>query len=291
MRNTDFSLFLALLATAVALAADWPCYRGDAQLSGWQKHGKQITVENAKNLKLLWKQQLDETPVTVPLIMGPTITHRGVRELVFIGVRNNLYAFDADLGTLFWKRSLEGLSGTPVFEPDPDEDDRDDDEPGPLRPIYAVSGDGRLHAIRVSDGSDISTVDFLPPGKKCSNLNYWHGTVYAGTAEGVWSFDVKKPSVSAQFRPMSAKYGVRISVSGTVAPAETAKPGAPVIVNGVLFVVSGGTALKALNAQTGREIYSSSEPVQISAPDLAVANGHICFAGDALYCFGIPMER
>ena len=175
------------------------------------------------------------------MIAGPTITHRGVRELVFIAdPHDNLYAVDADLGTLFWKRHFDvspmpdqkskspcGLGVTfapaaPVIEPDPDEEDDDnDDEAGPMRPLYAVASDGRLHTIRVSDGADThSPVNFLPPNARYSSLNFWSGNVYAATCNGapngLWSIDVKRPGAKPGFYSAKAGHQIAISPAGTV---------------------------------------------------------------------------
>ena len=127
-----------------------------------------------------------------PVIIGPTITHRGVRELVSAaGAGDNLYAVDADLGTVFWKRHFEvgskprcfsGTTATPVIEPDPDEDmsgdavadDEDDTKPVRSRPLYAVDSDGNCTRSRVSDGTDKSLpISFLPPNASHSNFNFW----------------------------------------------------------------------------------------------------------------------
>lgn len=230
---------------AVALAGDWLSLGGDPQSSGWQRHGKALTVANVRNLKLLWKRQL-EAPLpearrlSAPVIIGPTITHRGVRELIFIAdSRDNLYAVDADLGTLFWKRHFATDAAracaplaqppTPVIEPDPDEDfsgepvtdDEDDDEAGGMRPLYAVDSGGRLHILRVSDGADASApVGFLPPKENYSSLNFWSGRVYAGVRNecnnarhGVWWLDVRRPGAKPLFSP--AKEDQRIIVSPT----------------------------------------------------------------------------
>src|SRR5579862_6240128 len=112
MRLSRTSVPTALLVVlASAYAGDWLGVRGDPQGTGWQRHGKTLTVSNAKDLKLLWKRQLDDRSLSSPVIIGPTITHRGVRELVFVaGAGDNLYAVDADLGTLFWKRHFDVLS-------------------------------------------------------------------------------------------------------------------------------------------------------------------------------------
>jgi outer membrane protein assembly factor BamB len=406
---------LAILASAYA--ADWLSFGGDPQGTNWQRYGKALSVANVKNLKVLWKRQLGDRQgqLSSPMIIGPTITHRGVRELVFAADNHdNLYAIDADLGTLFWKRHFDVKSKpcasvsaiAPVLEPDPDEDfsdpapdDEGDDEAAPMRPLYAVSSDGSLHTIRVSDGADTSTpLNFLPPDASYSNLNFWAGTIYATVwdgcnkaAAGLWSLDVKKANAGPKLDSSKGGHGVVIGTTGKVytdvaggvastalvykghelllasytpdgrlllldaanlgIAAEYRKPyiryngtatwqdsngtrwiyaaternlqafrltgpsskpdleagwtfdsmersGPPVITNGVLFLLTGlgnagpgYTTLIALDASTGKELYNSSSPFTYN-PDLAVANGHVCFGtSDALYCYGIPMER
>jgi len=404
MKMRWFAALLVVLASCYA--GDWLSYRGDPQGTGWQRHGKALTVANVKNLKLLWKRQLDDRSLSSPVIIGPTITHRGVRELVFVaGAGDNLYAVDADLGTLFWKRHFDvgakrqcfsGMPPTPVIEPDPDEDlsgdavadDEDDDEAGPMRPLYAVDSDGKLHTIRVSDGTDSNTpVNFMPSNASYSGLNFWSGTVYAatyggcGASDGLWSLDVGKAGAKRFFVPGKGGRGVVMGKTGAVdgdvalrykgreflvesdgplhlldagnfsMAAEYRKPytrygvatyqdsaGArwiyaateknvmgfkitgpsggprielawtydgpnasrPAVTNGIVFVVIGpgvadssSTTLIALDAATGKEIYSSGSVTYAYAPHPAIANGHVCFAGsgNTLYCFGIPLER
>jgi outer membrane protein assembly factor BamB len=79
---------------------------------------------------------------------------------------------------------------------------------------------------------------------------------------------------------------------------EMAAPGPPVVTNGVVFALASGpthATLYALDAATGRELYSSGDTVTsiTRSSGLAVANGHVCFgaADGTLYCFGIPFEQ
>jgi outer membrane protein assembly factor BamB len=89
-------------------------------------------------------------------------------------------------------------------------------------------------------------------------------------------------------------------------------PLAPAIVNGMIFVLSSGeftgpaktikerisksthATLYALDAVTGKELYSSGDTVTsfTHSSGLAVANGHVCFGtfDNTLYCFGIPTD-
>src|ERR1051326_5124200 len=106
-------VMLTAVTCALALAGDWLTAGGDPQNSRWQRHGTRLTSDNAKSLKLLWKRPLEHSPAP-PVIMNPTITHRGVRELLFIAdAAGDLYALDADLGTVFWKRHFDAAAPSP----------------------------------------------------------------------------------------------------------------------------------------------------------------------------------
>ena len=74
-------------------------------------------------------------------------------------------------------------------------------------------------------------------------------------------------------------------------------PAPPAIANGVVFALDGGdtsthATLYALDAATGKELYSSGDQITSFAhfAGLSVANGHVylgTFDG-TLYCFGLP---
>src|SRR4051794_32091897 len=95
------------IVCALAHAAEWLSYGGDPQRSGWQRHEKFLTPQSVKGMKLLWKRQLDNqsrelNSLTAPTLLGPIITHRGIKELVFVaGSSDVVYAVDADLGKVF----------------------------------------------------------------------------------------------------------------------------------------------------------------------------------------------
>lgn len=237
-------VWFALTASTytLAVAGDWLSFGGDPQHSAWQKRGKQLSAANVKDVKLLWKQQLDTGGATAPVIVGPTITHRGVRELVFAGGgSDNFYAIDADLGTVFWKRHFDvagdqptgsqcasGLMPTPVIEPGAERDkDREDDEPGSMKPIYVVAGDGRLHRIRPSDGADMAAPgEFLPRGAHASHLNFASQNVYTttpdacqGVPSGIWAVEVKAEQARPNLFPVKGGLidaAVSIGTSGRI---------------------------------------------------------------------------
>jgi len=360
---------LSVLLTAAA--PDWLSYGGDPQRSGWQKRERYITRESLPQFKLLWKLKLDNeslgsNSLTAPVIFGPIITHRGMKELVFIaGASDNVYAVDADLGRLFWKRHFEstpdpcsgGLTAAPVLAPQVAPNDANED-PTPPRPLYVLTSDGALHTLRTTNGLDYGPPPkFLPPNARASNLNFAGQSVYTttsggcgGAKDGLWALDVTTPDAKPRF---SAAEGTGVSVgfdrtirtavipyqwkgrerllttaqsatwadsNGTrwvytalpqgisafklteeaaMEPAWTsqkmAAPVAPVIVNGMVFALSSDPAvLYALDAATGKELYSSGKSITspVNSSGLALANGHVCFgtADNTLYCFGIPTD-
>jgi len=77
-------------------------------------------------------------------------------------------------------------------------------------------------------------------------------------------------------------------------------PAPPVIANGVVFALSSGDAtthavLYALDADTGKELYSSGTAVESYShlSGLSVGDGHVFFTthDNTLYSFGIPLEH
>jgi outer membrane protein assembly factor BamB len=258
VRNLSLTVAVILPHTlAPAHAADWYNYGGDPQRSGWQRREKSLNVTSVKGLKLLWKRQLDNrsndlNSLTAPTMLGPIVTHRGIKELVFIaGSSDNLYAVDADLGKVFWKRRFdspapsdlhfkwscgEGLTATPAIAPDPDlpidatpDDPEDEDDFTPLLPIYVLSSDGNLHTVRPSDGEETApAVKFIPANANSSSLNFAGNVVYAATSDrcggspnGVWAMDLNSPDPKAGFFPSTdtiapGLFGVSIGFDGTI---------------------------------------------------------------------------
>ncbi len=242
-------VFLFAFLASSGPAADWLCARGDAQASGWQKQGSSINPRNAGDLQLLWKLKLDNQSkgshsLTTPVMLGPIVTHRGIKELVFAaGADDNLYAVDADRGRLFWKRHFDvqeksdvacdgGLTGTPVLAPPPHNvkvprkkvRTVDDDEFGtPLRPLYIAASDGVVHTIRPSDGVDMApALPFVPAHANPSALIFASRILYAATSSdcngapsGIWSIDTASDKAKPAFRA-SRSQGTSVAGDGTI---------------------------------------------------------------------------
>jgi outer membrane protein assembly factor BamB len=162
MRRLSVSVLLLALAIMPLRGADWLTHSGDPQRTGWQKDETKLSKDSVKNLKLLYSIKLDTKQRSVyslygPLILERAITDRGFKELAFVaGANNDLYAVDADLGKIFWKKHFDwhaetpeteqanflcpgGLTAWPVLQPPPQRG-RGPGAPPPAAPAPAAPG-------------------------------------------------------------------------------------------------------------------------------------------------------
>ena len=211
---------LAALLIVPVWASDWVTHSGSFQRTGWQKDETKISTDSVKHLQLLWKVTLDTTRRSVyslygPLILERAITDRGFKELALVaGADNDLFAIDADLGTLFWKTHFDwhgdaaestqstflcpgGLTAWPVLQPA-----GRGRGPFAVRAVYALSGDGDLHAVNVNTGVDLApAMKFLPPNGKPYSLAIVDNVIYTitgqgcgGNANSVYALDLNDPA-------------------------------------------------------------------------------------------------
>src|SRR3954463_1795138 len=94
-------VLLALSAVcAILRGADWPTDGGNPQRTAWQQDEKILNKNNVKDMKLLWKLQLDNVPQEMhslfpPLIIEKVPTAGGPKQLgIVAGISDNLYAID-----------------------------------------------------------------------------------------------------------------------------------------------------------------------------------------------------
>src|SRR2546427_11831396 len=113
MRRLVIVVVALLVASVVALSADWLTDGGNPQRTAWQKDEKILTTENVKNMKLLWKVKADNQPremhsLLPTLIVSRVTTSSGPKEIaVFTAVSDNIYAIDAENGALVWQKHIE----------------------------------------------------------------------------------------------------------------------------------------------------------------------------------------
>ena len=220
-------------ASGIGRAADWLSPRSDGQRTGWQPKERQVNSRTVKGLRLLWKRRLDEGAVSSPLLLGPVITHRGIKELVFVAsASGRVIAVDADLGTVFWSRQLpvqapggdgKGLCPSALPTPPvilsstvaalPDEAanpsaaealaiNDDDDFSDGKQPLLVLTLDGLLHGLKVSTGDDA-----LPPqaftGRGPQLANGFGTAFYAGTSEDCSELPTRLSALRVEARGMT----------------------------------------------------------------------------------------
>ncbi len=188
------------LCGVLGWSADWLTDGGDSQRTHWQKDEKLISPATAKNMKLLWKIQLDSKPRVMSNLFTALITNRvttkaGPKEMALVaGITDNLFAIDVEKGTVLWTKHFSSTSGdysplengsilcpggqtaTPYIQAT--------STPGKYT-IYAVSGDGILHQLNLADGEDVAPPNkFVPPGGKIWALNVVKNVIYTHTSQG-----------------------------------------------------------------------------------------------------------
>ncbi len=227
MRTVTVAALIFAGAAGAEAQTDWPVFGGDSQRTGWEKSDTRITRENVKDFELLWKRkfpiaQLGPRSLTPPVIVGLLISYRGFKELAFVADSSDaIWSVDADLNRVFWKKQFDSAPAKPSAGCAGDVTAMPALVPprvfgakssvtgtrrpnlkgngfGEVRPVFAVSSDGKLHKLNTSDGSDLSApLDFLPPGTKASPLTIHDGTIYAtsqsgcaAASSGIWAIDL-----------------------------------------------------------------------------------------------------
>ncbi len=274
MKNA--SALVAVLAAGVALGAEWPTDGYDQQRTAWQRNEKILAKDNVKNLKVLWKLQLDNKPqemhsLFAPLIVENVKTASGPKEIGIVGgISDNIYAVDVATGKLLWKKHFEyptparrgregdplcptGMTAAPTVGPA--------DASG-NRVVYALAGDGKLHSLNAANGEDVAApFPFGYPNGKHYSLNLFGDTLFTTTSQGcagnpnqMWAVNLKDPAKKVMtFHPKSGglwgRSGAAIDSTGTAwAPTGDGRydPENQVYGNGLIgaHVVNGELKLK-----------------------------------------------
>ena len=213
--NRRFLLAITVVLTSLPLIAqrgtNWTTWGGDPQRTGWQRNETKLTPSGLKTVQLLWKIKLENQPKALhslhePLILGNAITPHGFKELAIVaGSDDNIYALDADLGRIVWKRHFQvpppaggenggrgshwlcpgGLTATPVIAPPAGRGPGV--ATGPAVPtLYTLASDGMLRQINLANGEDLAPpVQMVPKGNgKPYSLNLVDGVLYTATGQG-----------------------------------------------------------------------------------------------------------
>jgi outer membrane protein assembly factor BamB len=196
-------------------SADWLAGGNDPERTHWQKDEKILSPATAKNMKLLWKIKLDTKPRVMStlfgtLVAGKVTTKTGTKEIAIeSGVSDDLFAIDAQKGTILWSKHYKSDYVGPAPSQDPLCPGGQTAIPvigqaGPGKyTVYSVSWDGYLHQINVADGEDIAPpVKFVPANGKTWALNLYKGVIYTHTSQGcggnpnhAYAFDIATKKV------------------------------------------------------------------------------------------------
>ncbi|MEO8028376.1 MAG: PQQ-binding-like beta-propeller repeat protein [Bryobacteraceae bacterium] len=218
MKSKQLAMTLAAaagLGFGLLSAAEWPTDGGNSQRQNWQRNETILNKNNVKDLKILWKVQLNNTPHEMHSLFPPLIAEGvkvagGDKEVAIVaGIDDNIYALDVVTGKLLWKKHFTyptparrgregdplcptGLTATPVLSPK--------GEPGE-RKVYALAGDGKIHTLNAANGEDMTPpFQFGYPNGKSYALNLWKDILFTTTSQGcagnpnqIWAVSLKDP--------------------------------------------------------------------------------------------------
>ena len=209
MRRAAGIVWIAFLLAGTA-AAQQGTFGGDPQRTGWSQNEPFLNKSNVSSLELKWKLRLgnaarEMTSLTTAVVADGVKTDRGIKDYVIVaGSSDNIYAIDGDTGKLAWQKSFPnsatpqtrsntlcpfGLNATPVVQE------------GRPKVIYAVSTDGKLHALSAVSGEDrFLPASFVPAFSKNWSLNLSRGVIYTAVSQrcnqvqsGVYAIDLNHP--------------------------------------------------------------------------------------------------
>ena len=109
MRTSRFVIAIAL-SCATSYGADWLTDGGSPQRTSWQKDEKILNKDNVKNMKIVWKLQLDNEPKEMhslfpPLIVDKVNTSSGPKQIAVVaGTGDNVYGIDVATAKIIWKK-------------------------------------------------------------------------------------------------------------------------------------------------------------------------------------------
>jgi outer membrane protein assembly factor BamB len=250
-------------------APEWPTGSFDQQRDGWQRNETRLTVENAKNIRLLWKLKTDNKTMGMqsfrePLIVSGVQTAGGVKTLAILaGSSNAVFVIDAATGSLLWQKQLKWSSdktpetgqgegfictnastATPVVTP----------AGATQRFVYLLTTDGYLHALDVATGDEKDApIQMLPAVYgKAYGLNLVNNIVYTVTGQSCHGVPNKLYGVDLANKKVFSSSPPQGGIFGTAGPA--------IGTDGTIYFETGDGAydVSAGKLSTTVEAYTSS---------------------------------
>ncbi len=216
--------------------AEWPTGSFDQQRDGWQRNETTLTVDNVKNLRLLWKLKTDNKTMGMqsfrePLIVAGIPTAAGAKTLAILaGSDNDAYAVDVATGTLVWHKHLpwssskpqeagqgqgfictNALTATPVVTP----------AGAAERFVYVLTNDGYLHTLAVATGEEKDPpIQMLPSVYgKAYGLNLVNNVVYTVTGQSCHGVPNELYAVDLASKKAFSSTPPQGGIFGTAGPA------------------------------------------------------------------------
>ena len=186
--------------------------------------------------------------------------------------------------------------------------------------VAATNADGSLYVL---DAASLGGADHKAPLAKSGQFS--QAKDFAAGAISTWEDGGTRWIAAATGGPLAgdAKFGqangavksggivaFRLSGEGSATTLEGAwssrdveRPGAPIVLNGVVFAVSGGamgqgkgkSVLYAFDAGTGKDLWNSGNAMSSYVPGVPPSAGdgqiYVVTADGMLYAFGIPLEH
>jgi outer membrane protein assembly factor BamB len=166
-----------------------------------------------------------------------------------------------------------------------------------------VAGRKGVLASMVHDGDHLINVETPLPkpeagsGKRETGDISGVATSDEGNGRMVFASVTGTTSAVVAFKLIDAPAGITLQPAWT--SRELTAPTTPLLINGVVFALSGGEArpavLYALDAATGKELWNSgsliTSPVRGVAPSGGDGQVYVATSDGTLYAFGIPVER
>jgi outer membrane protein assembly factor BamB len=212
--------------------SEWVTNNGDAQRSSWIRSDPKISRESLQKpgFQLLWKLKLNNHPrhlnsLTAPALLNLPIGAQEFRSLAFVGGSSDtVFVIEPDFGRMEWeKRLMTGTSSKLGIPQCPGGMTANLTRPtgaaipsgggGRRTPahgavgasgsesnlFYALTGDGMLHSMRVSNGAAYQApIKFLPPDANAYGLTVIDQVAYVvtrggcyGAPNGVWALDLR----------------------------------------------------------------------------------------------------
>lgn len=232
-------VFSSMLTARAQSGQEWLTSSFDMARDAWQRGESKISPANASKLQLLWKVNVGAKPMGMlsfrePLIVTGVKTANGVKTLAILAAaRNDVYAIDADSGTVVWQKRLKwesekpqqpgegegfictnALSATPVVSP----------KDAAVRRLYVLASDGYLHTMDLSSGDDSDApiqVLSLPYGKPYG-LDLVNNVVYTVSGQGcggvpnaLYAVNLANKKVTVSQPPQAGLWGVAGAAVGS----------------------------------------------------------------------------